>query len=61
MRNSLAVNVVNGLDELLGVVASEFLIQGTRSLQDVKDWAFVGKLAHDGSDFRLQAVGLVPG
>ena len=60
MRHSLAVNVVNGLDELLGVVTSEFLIQGACSLQDVKHWASGGKLAHDGANFRLQAVGLVP-
>lgn len=60
MRNSLAVNVVNGLDELLGVVSSEFLIQGTRSLNDVKDWASVSELAHDGADFRLKAIGFVP-
>lgn len=56
VRESLSVNVVDGLDELLGVVAHNLLVEGARVGNIVEELASMDKLAHDVSNLHLLTI-----
>lgn len=60
MRESLRVNVVNSLDELLGVVAHNLFVEGARVGNIVEELATMDKFAHDVGNLHLLTILLVP-
>jgi len=60
VNNSLAVDVVNCLDELLGVELHSVGLEGARLLNHIEDAAMGCQLGHQTADFGLQAPGFAP-
>ena len=60
MSESLCVDVVNGLDELLGVVAHNSLVEGARVGDVVEQLTAMDKLANDVGNLDLSATLFVP-
>ena len=60
MSETLCVDVVNGLDELLGVVAHNSLVEGARVGDVVEQLTAMDKLANDVSNLDLSATLFVP-
>jgi len=61
MRETLCVDVVDCLDELLGVVAHNALLEGARVGYIVKELTAWDKLAHDVGNLHKIAILLLPG
>ena len=61
MRESFRVDVMNGLDELLRVVAHNALLEGTRVGDVIKKLTTWDKLAHDECYLHKLATFLFPG
>ena len=60
MRETLGVNVVDRLDQLLGVVPDDALLEGARVGHVVEKLATVDQLADDVGDLDLLTIFLVP-
>ena len=60
MGETLGVDIVDGLDQLLGVVAHDALLERPRVRHVVKELATVDQLADDVSDGDLISILLVP-
>lgn len=60
MGETLGVDIVDGLDQLLGVVAHDALLERPRVRHVVEELATVDQLADDVSDGDLISILLVP-
>lgn len=60
MSETLCVDVVNGLDELLGVIAHNSLVEGAGVGDVVEQLTAMDKLANDVSNLDLSATLFVP-
>jgi len=60
VSETLCVDVVNGLDELLGVVAHNSLVEGARVGDVVEQLTAMDKLANDVGNLDLSATLFVP-
>ena len=60
MHNALAMNVVNSLNQLLGVVVHDLGLHGACLLNDIEEGAIGRQVCDQGADLGLVSTGITP-